>query len=211
MTEYEVDLKTLEDMCSELSESCVLLNKELKIIWYNDVFKKNFKNSEFLELLSMFDISKEVLKVFETGKLKKLNSGNILEITIIPVRYYEKVGYVLCIIENYDKNSKALNYNIQFSGINLIKYFLEDIKTPSILYDTNFNYIGHNSMLLKEFYKAKKLLDLLLALAREKKNAKEILSDINGLVALTHKADIKPLFFGKQKAGYLMVFQKNKR
>ena len=31
MVEYDVDLKTLEDMCSELSEACVLVNKDIKI------------------------------------------------------------------------------------------------------------------------------------------------------------------------------------
>lgn len=204
MAEYDVDLKTLEDMCLELSEACVLVNKDIKILWSNSAY--DALSSDSHKLLSEIFIDDSILsKVFRTGRLMNLHSGNHLKVTCIPVRYEDKVAYVLCIIDKF----------VHTTHTHIINHFLESMNRPAILFDHDMLYIGHNSLLDKEFKQAPAILDVVL------KRLKSMDDAINGkmtgkmkmlksLVGLSHDVKLKTLHTGKQKSGYALLLYRKK-
>jgi hypothetical protein len=197
MAEYDIDLKTLEDMCSELSEACVLVNKDIKILWSNSAY--DALSSDPNRLLSEIFIDDSVLaQVFRTGRLMNLHSGNHLKVTCIPVRYEDKVSYVLCIIDNLVHTP-------------ILNHFLESMNRPAILFDHDMLYIAHNSLLDKEFKQAPAVLDV--ALTRLKSYDGKIndkLKTLKSLVGLSHDVKLKTLHAGKQKSGYALLLYRKK-
>ena len=124
VSEYEIDLEMLENMCSEIEESAFLLNKNSDIVWMNKVLKDRMYNNYSLgELIGYdykanpeytrnvcsklfgadtFSTTSTAIKVFKTGKLAKsmhtFHDMHIKKISI-PIRYGSEIIYVLEIIE----------------------------------------------------------------------------------------------------------------
>ncbi|GIU69996.1 MAG: hypothetical protein KatS3mg002_1232 [Candidatus Woesearchaeota archaeon] len=198
MPEYDVDLKTLEDMCSELSEVCFLVNKDFKIVWHNQsytAFPSN-KNvfSEFFE--------KHLPLIFNDGKLINVSLKNGLKIMGIPVRYDDKIVSVLCILENSVNNP-------------IINYFLENVKTPSLILDKNLNYIGHNLLMEKEFKNAPLIKEILLEKiinksfnSKDLKNSKELLKLVNSILGMSHNVIIKNLKLKNNTVGFIISLRR---
>lgn len=204
MAEYDVDLKTLEDMCSELSEACVLINKEIKVLWSNSAYDMLSPNPN--KVLSEIFIDDSILsQVFHTGRLMNIQSyirslGH-LRVTCIPVRYEDMVAYVLCIIDKLGHTPHT----------HILNHFLESMNRPAILFDHDMLYIGHNSLLDKEFKQAPAILDV--ALSRLKNNDNNIndkLKILKSLVGLSHDVKLKTLHTGKQKSGYVLLLYRKK-
>lgn len=118
MSDVEIDLEMLEDMCSDISEAAVLFDKSSKIIWINSVLKSrlgfmvkdlytdsSIVNSRLNELYGDFRNNSGVSKTFDYGKLLKhsyhLGTKRIM-LTSIPIRYGAEVIYVLTIIDEHD-------------------------------------------------------------------------------------------------------------
>lgn len=210
MPEYEVDLKTLEDMCSELSETCFLVNKDLKIVWHNESYKHSFHDpkSALSEIFNSESNSGSSLsQVFRTGRIISIVLKNGLKITCIPVRYEDKVASVLCILENTNNSS-------------LVHYFLESIDIPALLFDKYMLYVGHNSLLDKEFVDAPALLEVSLErlrsnpgnLKKDRPNVEKEKNDktraLKSLIGISHDIELKPLLSGKNIAGYMMLVRR---
>lgn len=211
MPEYDVDLKTLEDMCSELSEACFLVNKELKILWHNESYKdfSHHIKDVVSEIFNGGHIPKGNLsQIFMTGRIMNLVLKNGLRITCIPVRYEDKVASVLCIIDNTVHSP-------------IVHHFLDSIGGPALLFDKNMIYIGHNSLLDREFIAAPALLEIVLERLRsntddpkndklrvekEKNNKIRVLKS---LIGMSHDVKLKPLLSGKHTAGYILLVQRN--
>lgn len=204
MVEYDVDLKTLEDMCSELSEACVLIDKDLKILWSNSVY--NDLSPDPKKLLSQVVKDGSVLsQLFKTGRLMNILSENNLKATFIPVRYDDRVAYVLCIIDRMtrplvDSTSDSINKSI-------VNHFLESMNRPALLFDKNMVYVGHNSLLDKEFKQAPAMLEIVLERMNSCDNKLKVLKS---LIGMTHDVKLKILNSGKQKSGYVLLLYKKR-
>lgn len=197
MVEYDVDLKTLEDMCSELSEACVLVNNELKILWSNSAYDTLSPDPKRL-LSEIFIDNSVLLQVFKTGRLMNIQSKNSIKVTCIPVRYEDKVASVLCIID------KA-------SYTPIVHHFLESMNRPAILFDQDMIYVGHNSLLDKEFKEAPAILEVALERLRSYDDKVKMLKS---LVGISHDVKLKPLMSGKKsgkkKDGYVIILYRKR-
>jgi hypothetical protein len=197
MIEYDVDLKTLEDMCSELSEACVLVNKEIKILWSNTAYSALSSDSK--KLLSEIFVNDSTLsQVFHTGRLMNIQYEPHLKVTFIPVRYEDKVGYVLCIIDKI--SNKVMHMPI-------LDHFLESMNRPAILFDNNMTYIGHNSLLDKEFKQAPAILEIVLERMKSYDNKLKVLKSV---VGMTHDVKLKILHSGKQRSGHILLLYRKR-
>ncbi len=201
MVEYDVDLKTLEDMCSELSEACVLVNNELKILWSNSAYDALSPDPKRLLSEIFIDIS-PLLQVFQNGRLANVQSRNGIKVTCIPVRYEDKIASVLCIID------KATYTPI-------LHHFLESMTRPAILFDHDMIYVGHNSLLDKEFKQAPAILDVALERLRSYDDKVKVLKSLLGI---THDVKLMPLISGKKsgkrtghkKDGYVILLYRKR-
>jgi hypothetical protein len=115
MSEVEIDLGVLEDMCSEIGDPAVLIDNSMNIIWMNSLMKQridiNIKDL-FTDSKNIFEkleaqglLRSEISKVFENGKILKHNfkKHNIHSAVIsIPVKYGPDVVYSLNILEEHD-------------------------------------------------------------------------------------------------------------
>ncbi len=211
MPEYDVDLKTLEDMCSELSEACFLVNKDLKIVWHNESYKdfSHDPKGALSELFNRESTSPSSLsQVFRTGRIISVGLRNGLKITCIPVRYEDKVASVLCILDNTAHSP-------------IVHHFLESIDMPALLFDKDMIYIGHNSLLDKEFVAAPAVLEVALERLRfhsdmsrnEKLNIAKEKNDkvrvLKSLIGMSHDVRLKPLSSGKNTSGYMLLVRRN--
>src|SRR3989338_3135664 len=116
MKEVEIDIQLLEDMCSELEEHALLVDRQGEIAWLNPALKNRLgfeirdlktDNNEIKKRLhSMFgDIfSNKLMSVFSTGRFSKivLSSKSLVKIIVIPIKYGSEVSYALELIEELD-------------------------------------------------------------------------------------------------------------
>ncbi|HIH31108.1 TPA: hypothetical protein HA235_00210 [Candidatus Woesearchaeota archaeon] len=122
MAEVEIDLQMLEEMCSDLEEDAILLDKDINVVWINSVLK-NHLNTDIKDCFTDSAIIKNhcknlfginfndasiISKVFSTGKLLKHNVNhhkNKIKIITIPIKNSSEVIYSLNIIEKLPEES----------------------------------------------------------------------------------------------------------
>ena len=166
------------------------------IVWR--IYRSN-QQPQPKKILSEIFIDDSILsQVFRTGRLINLHSGSHLKVTCIPVRYEEKVAYVLCIIDRLVHTP-------------IVNHFLESMNRPAILFDHDMLYIGHNSLLDKEFKQAPAILDVALSRLKTYNNKiNDKLKILKSLVGLSHDVKLKTLHTGKQKSGYALLLYRKK-
>lgn len=211
MTDYEVDLDTLEDMCSELSEECVLFDTNKRIIWSNKSASTTSYDSRNAASLWIDEkLTAFVSEVFLNGKLMRYADPSA-NITLIPIRHDAGIGYVLGIIERSTRHDL------------LIDFFMSSTTQAAVLFDDQMHYVTHNGALTASFSKASSLLTILIdrikqetlkskdVMDRNHMSAKALEKLCSELVGESHEVRMNPLKIEKRISGYMMVFSRRKK
>jgi len=204
---YELDLKVLEDLCAGLDEPAFLLNKNHAIAWANDIFKNRYSITPGTDYNALKDAEfydSSVLESFTTGKLTRIkivHGHKTLRLISMPIRYNTDVLSILQIIEIDDAPTPK--------DTHLLKYFLDNIKNPAMLTDTDNNLIAANTHFNKAFHHIPELRDLLLW-QLDYQSPKDVLKNMQRIIQHSHKIRRTTLRDHKDIIGYIYMLQKIK-
>ena len=219
LAEYDIDLKLLEEMCSELEEGAFLVDRHFRILWANKSLKEFLKGigihhlaDEYIKIglytLYGTNILTEqiVRKVFSTGKLSKSSlhvDGRIIKKTSIPIKYGNDVVFVLEVIDD-------IQSHIPESYANILRHFLNKFRHATVLASTDRAIIVNNDAFDREFSSSLVLKDMVLnAIKKPPKGSLE--RYLNSMLALTHKVELKDIDEKKSGAiGQIMSFKVSK-
>jgi hypothetical protein len=231
--DYEADLSILEDMCSELEENAILLDKDLNIIWLNKVLRNklssifliNGDNSinssirfgidEPIDYMlvkrlcadlfgkELFSENSTAKEVFNTGKLAK-SLTHAKSGTIKKISIPIKFGNsVAYVLEIIEEPIQYNNPEI----IAIIQYFLGQYKIPCIVADKEHHFICHNKIIDELFKNSGLLKEMIYSKLRN--NPQKGLEDLKELMYLSHVVKKRILKDGKKVVAYIYELHKN--
>ena len=197
MPDIEIDLQTLEDMCSELEEDALLFDKNLKVLWMNSVLRKNIGinirdtysdfesiESNIRDRFGDYVVGKSHLKkTFNTGRLIKsiyTFESKKIKVISIPIKYGSEVVYVLDIIELIEEldSLKDLPERSENSPLaNLSDFQHKSLKNTALLKDDLSDTALINSQSHKTLFEKKIVLDELVG--RSENDVDSIVKGLN--------------------------------